>query len=120
VPELVRHRRAVPLAARRSRTELRSAGSVGAALGRVRLGNARPRVRARQSTGLARRMLAAHACAVIRPWPCRAYGGCERSSLPMHDTQIREHMPVVCSNEGQFATVDRVEGNAIKLTRDSE
>ena len=35
-------------------------------------------------------------------------------------TQIREHMPVVCSDGGQFATVDRVEGNSIKLTRDDE
>jgi hypothetical protein len=34
--------------------------------------------------------------------------------------QIREHMPVVCSNGGQFATVDRVEGDAIKLTRDEQ
>ncbi|MDQ2682501.1 MAG: DUF2171 domain-containing protein [Chloroflexota bacterium] len=27
-------------------------------------------------------------------------------------------MPVVCSNDQQFATVDKVEGNAIKLTKD--
>jgi len=33
--------------------------------------------------------------------------------------QIREHMPVVCSEGGQFATVDHVEGNAIKLTKDN-
>ena len=33
--------------------------------------------------------------------------------------QIREHMPVICSEGGQFATVDRVEGNAIKLTKDN-
>jgi hypothetical protein len=32
--------------------------------------------------------------------------------------QIREHMPVVCSNGDQFGTVDRVEGNSIKLTKD--
>jgi hypothetical protein len=31
---------------------------------------------------------------------------------------IREHMPVVCSNNGQFGTVDRVEGDSIKLTKD--
>ncbi len=36
----------------------------------------------------------------------------------MNTTQIREHMPVVCSNEGQFGTVDRVEGDSIKLTKD--
>jgi hypothetical protein len=32
--------------------------------------------------------------------------------------QIREHMPVVCSDGGQFGTVDRVEDNSIKLTKD--
>jgi hypothetical protein len=33
--------------------------------------------------------------------------------------QIREHMPVVCSEGGQFATVDHLDaGNTIKLTRD--
>jgi hypothetical protein len=31
---------------------------------------------------------------------------------------IREHMPVVCSNNKQFGTVDRVEGNHIKLAKD--
>ena len=31
--------------------------------------------------------------------------------------QIREHMPVVCSNSKQFGTVDHVEGNFIKLTK---
>jgi hypothetical protein len=34
--------------------------------------------------------------------------------------EAREHMPVVCSENGQFGTVDRVEGQAIKLTRDKE
>jgi hypothetical protein len=33
-------------------------------------------------------------------------------------TQIREHMPVVCSNNKQFGTVDKVEGDYIKLTAD--
>lgn len=33
-------------------------------------------------------------------------------------TQIVEHMPVVCSEGGQFATVDHMDGNAIKLTKD--
>ncbi len=33
-------------------------------------------------------------------------------------TQIREHMPVVCSNGVQFGTVDRVEDDSIKLTKD--
>jgi hypothetical protein len=36
----------------------------------------------------------------------------------VNTTQIREHMPVVCSEEGQFGTVDRVEGDSIKLTKD--
>ena len=31
--------------------------------------------------------------------------------------QIRQHMPVVCSNNKQFGTVDQVEGNFIKLTK---
>src|SRR4051794_12702403 len=31
-------------------------------------------------------------------------------------SQIREHMPVVCSNDEQFGTVDKVEGDYIKLT----
>jgi hypothetical protein len=31
---------------------------------------------------------------------------------------IREHMPVVCSNDRQFGTVDRLEGDSIKLTKD--
>ena len=39
----------------------------------------------------------------------------------MTDTmQITEHMPVVCSDGGQFATVDKVEGNSIKLTKDDQ
>jgi hypothetical protein len=36
----------------------------------------------------------------------------------VNTTQIREHMPVVCSNNNQFGTVDRVEGDSIKLTKD--
>ncbi|MGZ5051377.1 MAG: DUF2171 domain-containing protein [Methylobacter sp.] len=32
---------------------------------------------------------------------------------------IKPHMPVVCSQEGQFATVDHMEGkDSIKLTKD--
>ena len=32
---------------------------------------------------------------------------------------IKPHMPVVCSNNGQFATVDHLEGSdQIKLTKD--
>lgn len=38
----------------------------------------------------------------------------------MVDTSdIKEHMPVVCSDGGQFATVDHLDpGNTIKLTKD--
>jgi hypothetical protein len=38
----------------------------------------------------------------------------------MVDTsQIKPHMPVVCSNNGQFATVDHLDkNNSIKLTKD--
>jgi hypothetical protein len=36
----------------------------------------------------------------------------------VNTTQIREHMPVVCSNNKQFGTVDRLEGDSIKLTKD--
>jgi hypothetical protein len=36
----------------------------------------------------------------------------------MNTTEIREQMPVVCSENGQFGTVDRVEGDSIKLTKD--
>jgi hypothetical protein len=34
--------------------------------------------------------------------------------------QIKPHMPVVCSNDGQFATVDHMEGkDSIKLAKDA-
>lgn len=37
----------------------------------------------------------------------------------MDATKIKEHMPVVCSNNEQFGTVDHVDGQgAIKLTKD--
>lgn len=36
-------------------------------------------------------------------------------------SQIQDHMPVVCSNGGQFATVDHLDaGNTIKLIRDDQ
>ena len=36
-----------------------------------------------------------------------------------NSTQIRAHMPVVCSDGGQFATVDHTDaGDTIKLTKD--
>ena len=40
----------------------------------------------------------------------------------MVDTsQIREHMPVVCSEGGQFATVDHMDKHdTIKLTKDDQ
>ncbi|MGE0601069.1 MAG: DUF2171 domain-containing protein [Dehalococcoidia bacterium] len=36
----------------------------------------------------------------------------------METRQIKEHMPVVCSENGQFGTVDQVERDMIKLTKD--
>ena len=37
----------------------------------------------------------------------------------MDTNQIRPHMPVVCSNNGQFAVVDHLEGpDSIKLVKD--
>ena len=39
----------------------------------------------------------------------------------MIDTnKIKPHMPVVCSKEGQFATVDHVQGKELKLTKDDK
>jgi hypothetical protein len=35
-------------------------------------------------------------------------------------SQITPHLPVVCSNDGQFGTVDHMDGDHIKLTRDKE
>ena len=37
----------------------------------------------------------------------------------MNSSAIKPHMPVVCSKDKQFATVDHLEGtNAIKLAKD--
>jgi hypothetical protein len=39
----------------------------------------------------------------------------------VNTNQIREHMPVVCSNGEQFAIVDHLDaGNTIKLTKDAQ
>jgi hypothetical protein len=38
----------------------------------------------------------------------------------MQTQEIREHMPVVCSQGGQFGTVDDVEDGTIKLTKDDK
>lgn len=38
----------------------------------------------------------------------------------MDTTRIKEHMPVVCSNNGQFGTVDNMDGDYIKLTKDNQ
>jgi hypothetical protein len=36
-------------------------------------------------------------------------------------SEIRQHMPVVCSNDGQFATVDHPDAiNTIELTKDDQ
>lgn len=42
------------------------------------------------------------------------------ASMNPQTTTIREHMPVVCSDGGQFGTVDRVEDSSIKLTKDDK
>jgi hypothetical protein len=39
---------------------------------------------------------------------------------PVNTEAIRDHMPVVCSDGGQFATVDHIDGNSIKLTKDDQ
>jgi hypothetical protein len=36
----------------------------------------------------------------------------------MDTKKIKEHMPVVCSNNQQFGTVDHLDGDSIKLTMD--
>ena len=39
----------------------------------------------------------------------------------MDTAQIRPHMPVVCSNNGQFAVVDHLEGpDTLKLAKDGD
>ena len=35
-------------------------------------------------------------------------------------SMIKEHMPIVCSEGGQFGTVDHLDGNAIKVTKDEQ
>jgi hypothetical protein len=53
----------------------------------------------------------------------RTYAGIPHASSNgmNYMTQIKPHMPVVCSNDGQFATVDHLEGKeAIKLSRDKD
>lgn len=39
---------------------------------------------------------------------------------PFNTEMIRDHMPVVCSEGGQFGTVDHMDGDSIKLTRDNK
>ena len=36
------------------------------------------------------------------------------------DSEFKDGMPVVCSNEGQFGVIDRVEGDHLKLKKDRE
>lgn len=38
----------------------------------------------------------------------------------MDKDKIKEHMPVVCSDDGQFGTVDHLDGDSIKLTKDDK
>ncbi len=35
-------------------------------------------------------------------------------------TDIREHMPIVCSENGQFGVVDHIDGDYIKVTKDDQ
>lgn len=37
----------------------------------------------------------------------------------MNTSEIKPHMPVVCSNDREFARVDHVEGQSLKLTKDN-
>lgn len=37
----------------------------------------------------------------------------------MDTSQIKPHMPVVCSNDKEFAKVDHIEGKSLKLAKDS-
>jgi len=44
-----------------------------------------------------------------------------RQQTPIDVSKIQAHMPVVCSEEGQFGTVDHMDGNDwIKLTKDDK
>jgi len=39
----------------------------------------------------------------------------------IQSSSIKPHMPVVCSNDGQFATVDHLQGqSSIKLSKDTK
>ena len=42
----------------------------------------------------------------------------EQSKL--NAAQIKPHMPVVCSKNGQFAVVDHIDGKDLKLTKDKQ
>ena len=43
-----------------------------------------------------------------------------RAGTMIDTSMIKEHMPVACSNNMQFGTVDRVEGDSVKLTKDDQ
>ncbi len=38
----------------------------------------------------------------------------------INPSQIQPQMPVVCSNNKQFAKVDHIEGNSLKLAKDDK
>jgi len=44
----------------------------------------------------------------------------QRQNTMTDTSMIKEHMPVVCKDGNQFAMVDHVDGNSIKLTRDEQ
>jgi len=53
-------------------------------------------------------------------WRCRAPNPEPKEASMFDQRQIKEHMPVVCSNNGQFGTVDHMDGEYIKLTKDQQ
>jgi len=53
-------------------------------------------------------------------WRCRVPNLEPKEAIMFDQRQIKEHMPVVCSNNGQFGTVDHMDGEYIKLTKDQQ
>lgn len=41
-------------------------------------------------------------------------------TMQTNPNDIKEHMPIVCSDGKQFGVVDRVEGDSIKVAKDKE
>lgn len=61
------------------------------------------------------------ACLKVGTLPAATKEEMLMSATTFNPSQIKEHMPVLCSNGQQFATVDHMDGNdAIKLTKDDQ